>query len=437
MADDLESVLNRSPLTKAQKADAWDAFNASSDEDDLASRLEALSIPKQAKASLWDLKAASAPEQDFSDVEAGSSAIPTDRSGASPNPEDQIANITPGMGYFDAAGELERAKDAQWSQNVGASAAGAATGLAMVVPAMAPARLGGAIMGGQEGYRRGGLPGAAVGAVTGAVAPGATFAGTGASAVAELAGGGAAGGIVAGVAGLALRRYGLGGAAKKFAGMFGGDAKAAATALEKAAKAAPAAEKLRIAKLPAAQVEAELAQVVPPRPSGADVQAMIPGTRFTAEETAGMVARARAVEAAAAAKRGVRAAPPAQAATAPSTAPGMAQEATTAARTAPMPTPAVAAPTGALEAKAAEALDTVTKLRERGFGRSEMIKALKNGPLEDLTPAEIGSLVDKLQKGHVVLPSPRGGAGRLTRTKDVEGAMTDEELMSALQQSVK
>lgn len=58
-ADPLEAILRRSPLTNAQRADVWDAYESSDNEDELATRLEALKIPKQVKASLWDLKAES------------------------------------------------------------------------------------------------------------------------------------------------------------------------------------------------------------------------------------------------------------------------------------------------------------------------------------------------------------------------------------------
>ncbi|HEX6038865.1 hypothetical protein [Longimicrobium sp.] len=58
MSPDLEAVLRRSPLTNQQRAELWDAFEGSADQDELAGRLEGLQIPKQVKADLWDMKGA-------------------------------------------------------------------------------------------------------------------------------------------------------------------------------------------------------------------------------------------------------------------------------------------------------------------------------------------------------------------------------------------
>jgi hypothetical protein len=61
MADSLEDILKRSPLTQKQRADLWDAYEGAGSEDELASALEKFQAPKEVKARLWDLKASSAP----------------------------------------------------------------------------------------------------------------------------------------------------------------------------------------------------------------------------------------------------------------------------------------------------------------------------------------------------------------------------------------
>jgi len=60
MADALEDLLRRSPLTQSQRADVWDAYENTQDADALTAKLQALNVPKQIKASLWDLKESSA-----------------------------------------------------------------------------------------------------------------------------------------------------------------------------------------------------------------------------------------------------------------------------------------------------------------------------------------------------------------------------------------
>jgi hypothetical protein len=60
MSETLESVLKMSPLTKAQRADLWDAYEEAADADALASKLATFQVPKEVKAKLWDLKAAGA-----------------------------------------------------------------------------------------------------------------------------------------------------------------------------------------------------------------------------------------------------------------------------------------------------------------------------------------------------------------------------------------
>lgn len=56
--DPVAALLQRAPLSRAQRADLWDMFHAAANEDDLAAKLNPLSIPKPVKADLWDLKAA-------------------------------------------------------------------------------------------------------------------------------------------------------------------------------------------------------------------------------------------------------------------------------------------------------------------------------------------------------------------------------------------
>lgn len=55
--DKLESLLRKSPLTNAQRAELWDTFETANDADQLAKRLEAFPVHKSVKAGLWDLKA--------------------------------------------------------------------------------------------------------------------------------------------------------------------------------------------------------------------------------------------------------------------------------------------------------------------------------------------------------------------------------------------
>lgn len=256
MPDSLESILKRSPLTNTQRADLWDAFNGATNEADLAAKLEASPVPKQVKASLWDLKASFSRSEDFSDVKAGSSDTLA---------EQQIAQVKPEMGYFDTAGELDRAKEAREKANVGASAKGAALGLSIVAPAMLPARVVGTAMGAQQGYRKGGIPGAVIGAGIGAVKPQAAMLGSGVADAADIADAftghrvGPAAGLTAGIAALLLKRYGLGGVGKLLTPIFG-SAEAAEAAVVGASKAGTAAEKLAAAKSTTGAADAVLAE---------------------------------------------------------------------------------------------------------------------------------------------------------------------------------
>lgn len=62
MADDpVQTLLEKSPLSKQQKADLWDAYYNATDADSLASALKPLGVPTHVKANLWDLKANEAP----------------------------------------------------------------------------------------------------------------------------------------------------------------------------------------------------------------------------------------------------------------------------------------------------------------------------------------------------------------------------------------
>lgn len=60
MADPLEAMLRRSPLTNSQRADIWDAYHSAGDQDALAAALKPLKIPNEVKAGLWDMKATTA-----------------------------------------------------------------------------------------------------------------------------------------------------------------------------------------------------------------------------------------------------------------------------------------------------------------------------------------------------------------------------------------
>jgi len=55
--DPLAAILKQAALTQTQRADIWDAFQASTTTDDLTERLKPLGVPARVKADLWDLKA--------------------------------------------------------------------------------------------------------------------------------------------------------------------------------------------------------------------------------------------------------------------------------------------------------------------------------------------------------------------------------------------
>ncbi len=56
---DIQSILDPLKINKELKAQAWDAFQQSTDQDDLVKRLTSVGIPKETKAALWDLKGSS------------------------------------------------------------------------------------------------------------------------------------------------------------------------------------------------------------------------------------------------------------------------------------------------------------------------------------------------------------------------------------------
>jgi hypothetical protein len=58
--DPVAALLQKAPLTKGQRADLWDVFQQSANEDDLAAKLQTLKLPQAVKADLWDLKHQSA-----------------------------------------------------------------------------------------------------------------------------------------------------------------------------------------------------------------------------------------------------------------------------------------------------------------------------------------------------------------------------------------
>jgi hypothetical protein len=60
--DPITTYLSTAPLSKAQKADLWDAFHNAPDADTLAVSLKPLGVPMPVKARLWDLKSSAAPE---------------------------------------------------------------------------------------------------------------------------------------------------------------------------------------------------------------------------------------------------------------------------------------------------------------------------------------------------------------------------------------
>lgn len=101
-ADPVADILRKSPLAPQMRAELWDVFEASKDEDDLAERLKALKVPDQVKAGLWDLKHNSS--QDTVTLRISSDDGPTD-------PADELTReagvsaylhpIRPRIGMFD------------------------------------------------------------------------------------------------------------------------------------------------------------------------------------------------------------------------------------------------------------------------------------------------------------------------------------------------
>jgi hypothetical protein len=60
--DPVQTLLEKAPMSKAQKAELWDAFQSAADADDLATKIKPLGVPTHIKAGLWDLKASSTPD---------------------------------------------------------------------------------------------------------------------------------------------------------------------------------------------------------------------------------------------------------------------------------------------------------------------------------------------------------------------------------------
>lgn len=62
----LEAILRSVNVPDNVRADAWDAFQQSKDENDLASRIQGMTLPQDTKAVLWDLKKAGSQNQALS-----------------------------------------------------------------------------------------------------------------------------------------------------------------------------------------------------------------------------------------------------------------------------------------------------------------------------------------------------------------------------------
>ncbi len=54
--DPVKALLDQTPLTKALRADAWDAFHRAKTPAELPTHLDRLPLPKHVRAQLWDLK---------------------------------------------------------------------------------------------------------------------------------------------------------------------------------------------------------------------------------------------------------------------------------------------------------------------------------------------------------------------------------------------
>lgn len=63
--DPVAERLQKAAATDATRADAWDAYQSSSNADELATKLKGLSLPNDVKADLWDLKQRSTAAPDF------------------------------------------------------------------------------------------------------------------------------------------------------------------------------------------------------------------------------------------------------------------------------------------------------------------------------------------------------------------------------------
>lgn len=79
MADDLETLLKKAPLSQTQRADLWDAYHSASDADDLATKIQSLNVPKPVKATLWDLKHSETPTAAMAEPQTVTAEKPAER----------------------------------------------------------------------------------------------------------------------------------------------------------------------------------------------------------------------------------------------------------------------------------------------------------------------------------------------------------------------
>lgn len=84
MPNDLQGYLQSVPTTDNTRADAWDAYNSSTDQNDFQQRVGKLGIPDDAKADLWDAKYGN---KSLGVYKAPASAAPVSR----PNPSTPTA----------------------------------------------------------------------------------------------------------------------------------------------------------------------------------------------------------------------------------------------------------------------------------------------------------------------------------------------------------
>jgi hypothetical protein len=83
-------------------------------------------------------------------------------------------------------------------------------------------------------------------------------------------------------------------------------------------------------------------------------------------------------------------------------------------------------------ALADEVIAEVAKMRGMRMPKEQIVRALKNGPLSEATPAEIGSMYDMIAKGHVIQPPYRGGRAISAPTGPTPDADLEETLRRSL-----